>query len=69
MTIFKDYLDKTSDELEQLLIAEKKKSFEQRQDISSQILSDTSLLSKTRKEIARIKTAMNFKKIEDGGTK
>ena len=69
MTIFKDYLDKTSDELEQLLIAEKKKLFEHRQDISAQIISDTSLLNKARKQIARIKTAMNLKKIEDGGTK
>ena len=61
--MFKDYLDQSNDELVKLLMEQKKKLFESRQDIAAGGLSsDTSKAKKIRKIIARINTAINLKK-------
>jgi len=59
---FGDLLQKTEAELQELLKNKKMELFETRMKLKTMQLQDTSLVSKIRKDIARIKTAMKQKR-------
>ena len=59
---FGDLLQKTEAELQELLKNKKMELFETRMKLKTMQLQDTSLVSKIRKDIARIKTAMRQKR-------
>jgi large subunit ribosomal protein L29 len=57
-----DLLAKSEAELQELLKNKKMELFETRMKLKTMQLQDTSLVSKIRKDIARIKTAMRQKR-------
>jgi large subunit ribosomal protein L29 len=57
-----DLLGKSEAELQELLKNKKMELFETRMKLKTMQLQDTSLVSKIRKDIARIKTAMRQKR-------
>ena len=59
---FKELLEKSEAELQELLRNKKMELFETRMKLKTMQLQDTSLVSKIRKDIARIKTAMRQKR-------
>ena len=59
---FQDLLQKSEAELQELLKNKKMELFETRMKLKTMQLQDTSLVSKIRKDIARIKTAMRQKR-------
>ncbi len=59
---FEELLQKTEAELQELLKNKKMELFETRMKLKTMQLQDTSLVSKIRKDIARIKTAMRQKR-------
>ena len=59
---FKELLQKSEAELQELLRNKKMELFETRMKLKTMQLQDTSLVSKIRKDIARIKTAMRQKR-------
>ena len=59
---FSDLIEKTEAELQELLKNKKMELFETRMKLKTMQLQDTSLVSKIRKDIARIKTAMRQKR-------
>ena len=59
---FSDLIEKTEAELQELLKSKKMELFETRMKLKTMQLQDTSLVSKIRKDIARIKTAMRQKR-------
>ncbi|MRJ06801.1 MAG: 50S ribosomal protein L29 [Epsilonproteobacteria bacterium] len=59
---FQDLLEKSEAELQQLLREKKMELFENRIKLKTMQLRDTSIISKLRKDIARIKTAMRQKR-------
>jgi len=62
---FEDLLQKSEAELQELLRNKKMELFETRMKLKTMQLQDTSLVSKIRKDIARIKTAMRQKRGSD----
>jgi len=59
---FSDLIEKTEAELQELLKNKKMELFETRMKLKTMQLQDTSLVSKIKKDIARIKTAMRQKR-------
>ncbi len=59
---FEELLQKNEAELQELLKNKKMELFETRMKLKTMQLQDTSLVSKIRKDIARIKTAMRQKR-------
>ncbi len=59
---FEELLQKNETELQELLKNKKMELFETRMKLKTMQLQDTSLVSKIRKDIARIKTAMRQKR-------
>ncbi len=59
---FQELLEKSEAELQELLKNKKMELFETRMKLKTMQLQDTSLVSKIRKDIARIKTAMRQKR-------
>jgi large subunit ribosomal protein L29 len=59
---FQDLLNKSEAELHELLKNKKMELFETRMKLKTMQLQDTSLVSKIRRDIARIKTAMRQKR-------
>ncbi|MEO1942487.1 MAG: 50S ribosomal protein L29 [Campylobacterales bacterium] len=59
---FQELLEKSEAELQQLLKEKKMELFENRMKLKTMQLRDTSIISKIRKDIARIKTAMRQKR-------
>jgi large subunit ribosomal protein L29 len=59
---FQELLQKSEAELQELLKNKKMELFETRMKLKTMQLQDTSLVSKIRKDIARIKTAMRQKR-------
>ncbi len=59
---FEELLQKSEAELQELLKNKKMELFETRMKLKTMQLQDTSLVSKIRKDIARIKTAMRQKR-------
>jgi len=59
---FQDLLQKSEAELQELLKNKKMELFETRMKLKTMQLQDTSLVSKIRRDIARIKTAMRQKR-------
>jgi len=59
---FQELLEKTEAELQELLKNKKMELFETRMKLKTMQLQDTSLVSKIRRDIARIKTAMRQKR-------
>ncbi len=59
---FQELLQKSEAELQELLRNKKMELFETRMKLKTMQLQDTSLVSKIRKDIARIKTAMRQKR-------
>jgi len=59
---FSDLIEKTEAELQELLKNKKMELFETKMKLKTMQLQDTSLVSKIRKDIARIKTAMRQKR-------
>jgi len=59
---FSELIEKTEAELQELLKNKKMELFETRMKLKTMQLQDTSLVSKIRKDIARIKTAMRQKR-------
>ena len=57
-----ELIEKTEAELQELLKNKKMELFETRMKLKTMQLQDTSLVSKIRKDIARIKTAMRQKR-------
>jgi large subunit ribosomal protein L29 len=57
-----DLVQKSEAELQELLKEKKMELFETRMKLKTMQLQDTSLVSKIRKDIARIKTAMRQKR-------
>jgi len=57
-----ELIEKTEAELQDLLKNKKMELFETRMKLKTMQLQDTSLVSKIRKDIARIKTAMRQKR-------
>jgi large subunit ribosomal protein L29 len=57
-----DLVQKSEAELQELLKNKKMELFETRMKLKTMQLQDTSLISKIRKDIARIKTAMRQKR-------
>ncbi len=57
-----ELVEKTEAELQELLKNKKMELFETRMKLKTMQLQDTSLVSKIRKDIARIKTAMRQKR-------
>ena len=57
-----ELVEKTEKELQDLLKEKKMELFETRMKLKTMQLQDTSLVSKIRKDIARIKTAMRAKR-------
>jgi len=59
---FAELVEKSEAELQELLKNKKMELFETRMKLKTMQLQDTSLVSKIRKDIARIKTAMRQKR-------
>jgi len=59
---FSELIEKSEAELQELLKNKKMELFETRMKLKTMQLQDTSLVSKIRKDIARIKTAMRQKR-------
>jgi len=59
---FSDLIEKTEAELQELLKSKKMELFETKVKLKTMQLQDTSLVSKIRKDIARIKTALRQKR-------
>jgi large subunit ribosomal protein L29 len=59
---FQELLQKSEAELQELLKNKKMELFETRMKLKTMQLQDTSLVSKIRRDIARIKTAMRQKR-------
>jgi len=59
---FQELLQKSEAELQELLKNKKMELFETRMKLKTMQLQDTSLISKIRRDIARIKTAMRQKR-------
>jgi len=59
---FQELLEKSEAELQELLRNKKMELFETRMKLKTMQLQDTSLVSKIRRDIARIKTAMRQKR-------
>jgi len=59
---FSELMEKSEAELQELLKNKKMELFETRMKLKTMQLQDTSLVSKIRKDIARIKTAMRQKR-------
>jgi len=59
---FSDLIEKTEAELQELLKNKKMELFETKMKLKTMQLQDTSLVSKIKKDIARIKTAMRQKR-------
>ena len=59
---FAELLEKNEAELQELLKNKKMELFEARMKLKTMQLQDTSLISKIRRDIARIKTAMRQKR-------
>jgi len=59
---FSDLIEKTEAELQELLKSKKMELFETKMKLKTMQLQDTSLVSKIRKDIARIKTALRQKR-------
>ncbi|NPA11964.1 MAG: 50S ribosomal protein L29 [Epsilonproteobacteria bacterium] len=59
---FQELLNKSEAELQELLRNKKMELFETRMKLKTMQLQDTSLVSKIRRDIARIKTAMSQKR-------
>jgi len=59
---FSELIKKSEAELQELLKSKKMELFETRMKLKTMQLQDTSLVSKIRKDIARIKTAMRQKR-------
>jgi len=59
---FSDLIEKTEAELQELLKNKKMELFETKMKLKTMQLQDTSLVSKIRKDIARIKTALRQKR-------
>jgi len=59
---FAELLEKNEAELQELLKNKKMELFETRMKLKTMQLQDTSLISKIRKDIARIKTALRKKR-------
>ena len=59
---FEELLQKSEAELQELLKNKKMELFETRMKLKTMQLQDTSLVSKIRRDIARIKTAMRQKR-------
>ena len=57
-----ELVQKSEAELQELLKSKKMELFESRMKLKTMQLQDTSLVSKIRKDIARIKTAMRAKR-------
>ncbi len=57
-----ELVEKSESELQELLKNKKMELFETRMKLKTMQLQDTSLISKIRKDIARIKTAMRQKR-------
>jgi len=57
-----ELVEKSEAELQELLKNKKMELFENRMKLKTMQLQDTSLISKIRKDIARIKTAMRMKR-------
>ncbi|MEO1923461.1 MAG: 50S ribosomal protein L29 [Nautiliaceae bacterium] len=57
-----ELVEKSEAELQELLKNKKMELFETRMKLKTMQLQDTSLVSKIRKDIARIKTAMRMKR-------
>ncbi|WP_456470132.1 50S ribosomal protein L29 [Caminibacter sp.] len=57
-----ELVEKSESELQELLKNKKMELFETRMKLKTMQLQDTSLVSKIRKDIARIKTAMRMKR-------
>ncbi len=57
-----ELIEKSESELQELLKNKKMELFETRMKLKTMQLQDTSLVSKIRKDIARIKTAMRQKR-------
>jgi len=59
---FSDLIKKNEAELQELLKSKKMELFETRMKLKTMQLQDTSLVSKIKKDIARIKTALRQKR-------
>jgi large subunit ribosomal protein L29 len=59
---FQELLQKSEAELQELLRNKKMELFESRMKLKTMQLQDTSIISKIRRDIARIKTAMRQKR-------
>ncbi len=59
---FQELLQKSEAELQELLKNKKMELFENRMKLKTMQLQDTSIISKIRRDIARIKTAMRQKR-------